>query len=79
MWLLDTKRSTKVESAQLYLTVVEARRLRDALIKMIAEPDAPDTEQIGEASELAVSIVTDRKLDTGTWTLRQRQLLFDNR
>lgn len=79
MWLLDTKRSTKVETAQLYLTVVEARRLRDALINLIAEPESPETEQIGDASELSVSIVTDRKLDTGTWTLRQRQLLFDNR
>lgn len=79
MWLLDTPRSTKVESLQLYLTVAEARRMRDALIKLIAEPEAVETEQIGDGAQVAISIVTDRKLDTGTWTLRQRQLLFDNR
>lgn len=79
MWLLDSKRSTKVESAKLFLTVVEARRMRDALIKLIADPDEPDTEHIGEDGELSVSIITDRKLDTGSWTLRERQLLFDNR
>jgi hypothetical protein len=79
MWLLDTPRSTKVESLQLYLTVVEARRMRDALIKLIAEPEAVETEQIGDGAQVTISIVTDRKLDTGTWTLRQRQLLFDNR
>jgi hypothetical protein len=78
MWLLDSKRSAKVESAQLYLTVIEARRMRDALIKLIGDPEAIETEQIGEANELSVAIVTDRKLDAATWTLRQRQLLFDN-
>lgn len=78
MWLLDSKRSAKVESAQLYLTVVEARRMRDALIKMILDPEAPDSEQIGETGELSLAIITDRKLDKGTWTMRQRQLLFDN-
>lgn len=79
MWLLDTQRSTKVESLQLYLTVVEARRMRDALIKLIAEPEAVDSEQVGDDGQMTISIVTDRKLDTGTWTLRQRQLLFDDR
>ena len=79
MWLLDAERSQKVASAHLYLTVPEARRLRDALIELLDTPDAFDHGRVGEGDELAVSIVTDRKLDSDRWTLRERQLLFDNR
>ena len=79
MWLLDVERSQKVASGQLYLTVPEARRLRDALIELLDDPDAFERRQIGAAAELSVLIVTDRKLDTDRWSLRERQLLFDNR
>ena len=79
MWLLDVERSNKIEAAQLYLTVPEARRLRDALIELLDEPDAFEQARVGEMNELRVSIITDRKLDTDRWTLRERELLFDNR
>ena len=79
MWLLDVERSNRVETAQVYLTIPEARRLRDALIELLDEPDAFEHRHVGTASELSVSIVTDRKLDTDRWTLRERELLFDNR
>ena len=79
MWFLDVERSNKVESAQLYLTVPEARRLRDALIELLDEPDAFEHRHVGNPGELSVAIVTDRKLDTDRWTLRERELLFDNR
>ena len=79
MWLLDAERSNRVENAQLYLTVTEARRLRDALIELLDEPDAFEHRHVGEVGQLSLSIITDRKLDTDRWTLRERQLLFDNR
>jgi hypothetical protein len=79
MWILDVERSSKVAAAQLYLTVPEARRLRDALIELLDDPDASVHRHIGSEGELSVSIITDRKLDSDRWTLRERQLLFDNR
>ena len=79
MWLLDAERSQKVTRGQLYLTVPEARHLRDALIELLDDPDAFDRKDVGATAELSVAIITDRKLDTDRWTLRERQLLFDNR
>jgi microcystin degradation protein MlrC len=75
MWILDSQRKASVLEAQIYLTLTEARELRDALIKLIADPEASEHEHFGEGAEFSVSIVTQGKLARGGYTPLERRVL----
>jgi len=75
MWILDPQRKVPIPEAQLYVTLQEARWLRDAMIKLIADPEALEHEHLGDGAELSIAIVTKRKLATGAYTPLERELL----
>ena len=81
MRTIDTDRKQSVRSAQLYLTVREARELRQQLDHLLADPEsnehfhvhADDTHR-----EISCSIVTPRKLTQGSYTDLERRV-FDEK
>ena len=75
MLILDPQRKVAVPEAQIYVTLQEARWLRDALIRLIADPEAMKHERFGNGAELSLSIVTNGKLARGAYTPLARELL----
>jgi hypothetical protein len=75
MWIVDPQRKKGIPEAQLYVTLAEARQLRDAMIKLIADPEANEHEHLGEDGEFSISIITNRKLSDGAYTPLERQVL----
>ena len=75
MWIVDPQRKTGIPEAQLYVTLAEARHLRDVMIKLIADPEANQHEHVGDGGEFSISIITNRKLREEEYTPLERQVL----
>jgi hypothetical protein len=77
--MLDVDRGQSVRVAQLYLSPREATQVRDALTKLLRDPEQNDHEHILEedmSREISVSIVTPTKLsDLTRYTEPERKLL----
>jgi hypothetical protein len=75
MWVLDPHRKVSVPQAQLYVTPAEARELRDALAKLLEDPEALEHDHLGDGAEFSISIVTKAKLASGRYTSLEQQVL----
>jgi len=75
MWIVDPQRKTGIAEAQLYVTLEEALELRDALSRLIADPEAMEHEHLGDGAEFSISIVTEEKLRRAGYTPLERTVL----
>ena len=81
MRIIDTDREQSARCLQLYLTVREARELRQQLDHILADPEANEHFHVhsDDASrEISCSIVTPRKLENGNYTELERRVFEEN-
>jgi hypothetical protein len=77
MRTIDTDRQQSVRFAQLYLTVREARELRQQLDQFLAAPESSEHFHVhadDTSRELSCSIITPRKLAQGSYTDFERRV-----
>ncbi len=77
MRMLDAERQQSVKVLQLYLSVREATELRKRLDELLVDPEANEHFHVfaeDMSRELSCSIVTPRKLATGTYTELERNI-----
>ena len=79
MRLLDVTTDRPVQQAQLYLSIEEARELRDCLNALLVDPELSDHEHLIDKDgwDLSFSILTERKLAGSRYTARERKLFTE--
>lgn len=81
MRAIDTDRQQSVRCTQLYLTVREARELRQQLDHLLADPESNEHCHIhadDTSREISCSIITPQKLAQGSYTNFERRV-FDEK
>jgi len=81
MRMLDGLSSRLIENLQLYLSADEAKQLRDALARLLADPEATEHVHVFSRDmrvELSASIVTEAKVAAGGYTAAEQALLRDH-
>ena len=82
MRLLDGDKQVPLHIVQLYLTLGEATKLRDALTNLLIDPEANAHEHISAEDgtrELSVSVVTEAKLKNVGRYSKAEQKMFTER
>jgi hypothetical protein len=81
MRIIDRDRQHSVRSAQVYLTVREARELHQQLQHLLAAPEANEHFHVSADDtrrEISCSIISPRKLAHGSYTDLERRV-FDEK
>ena len=78
MRMLDPDAQRSVRVLQLYLSAAEATELRDALTRLLTDPEANEHEHVfceHTDREVSVSIVTSAKRAAGGYTALEQMIL----
>jgi len=78
MRMLDSEAKRSVRTLQLYVSPAEAANLRDALIRLLTDPEANEHEHVfcdHSAREMSLSIVTSAKLAARRYTALEQAIL----
>lgn len=81
MRMIDRDRQQSVRCAQLYITIREARELRQQLAHLLADPESNEHFHVhadDTLREISCSIITPRKLAQGSYTDLERRV-FDEK
>lgn len=79
MRMIDCEKKCSVKNIALYLTIGEAKQLRDELEGLLKDPEAKEHFHVadikGPTREISCSIITERKLREGKYTELEQKIL----